>query len=671
MGGRASSSARSTSSPADGKSTSSNKAIVTALKEIQPPVVDALTKKLQGSGGGAVLDMSMGLGKTCSVLSYLAAQVAAKRTTEILVFVPTLAILKGSWVDDMKQSDRCWADDTTKPGGPLGDPKKYVQYGTASGGGGTMTVALVSEFMKIAGEMGQKTGTRIVVFDEIHMLWDAFSGRGQAQGFLDRLDALLPDQVIGMTGTIVSDSFRDFLMTMNVVIREKESRPSLSLSAFERNYFKVPYYRTLQAWLVPFVTTPIITIISPLFLLEVADVYLSADPVIPYKKHKVRIVQSVLRRVPLFQTRVFDDSITDILKSSNPMVYLSKLVYNTLISPFGFLIPVIAFNIAARSRSDITTPNMAKIQKDFQKYTVTRRVEYRKSAKDTQNTFWKTPVAPYDVLYPRMLIKRRTVPYSLHQAKMFVRFCLGRLGDEEYGRLVGSREDKKEAELATDRTSFQHLQDVGLNIGNQTDESSSNPKFQYILQKILDYRERKNEEEEGVLRVVIYSRFSNTRDGFENYVKQKLEGNGIQFYTKQEGEGGVEAYSNREEEKRGIRVLFLTGKDHTGLDGVRETNLMFIAEPLASYGELLQLRARVARVKSHEEPRNSLVTVYELACVTDWRSKAARWWESVKNLERDVHYSLRKQMFSQIATPDEVVLKRQQIKQAFIDSLSF
>ena len=654
------------------------------VKEALNKIQTAAVAKLPNSEGiaqgpnGVVLDMSMGLGKTCTVLSYLD-QKTDRSKTEIFVFVPTEAVLTGSWVKDMGHNDRCWMKGRDKPTSNTDEKKsstEIVKY-ASNNNSLTMKVALFSKFHDIAIHLiTNKKKTRVVVFDEIHMLWDTFSG--EAQAFLDGLDALQPDLVIGMTGTIVSDSFRDFLMTMNVVIRDKSARPSLSLSAFDRKYFKVPYYRALQAWLVPFVTTSIITIISPLFLLEVADVYLSADPVIPYKKYKVRVVQSVLKRVPFFQTRVFDQSITDILKSANPTVYLSKVVYNMLISPFGFLIPVIAFNIAARSRSDITTPNMARIKKDFGKYIVTKRVEYEESTKDTQNTFWKVPKAPdYDVLYPRMLIKRRTVPYSLHQAKMFVRFCLGRLSADEYGKLAGQKGKEKEAQLATDRTSFEHLQSIGLNIGNQTDDDGikSNPKFQYILDKIQEHREKK--ENAKVLRVVIYSRFKATKDGFRDYARGKAS---IDFYERksvEEGDSslGVAGFSATPEGGGGVtpktRVLFLTGNDHTGLDGVRETDLMFVAEPLASYGELLQLRARVARVNSHNNPRDSCVTVYELACVTDWRTKAGRWWESLKHLERDVHYSLRKQMFSQIATPDEVVLKRQKIKQAFIDSLSF
>ena len=95
---------------------------------------------------------------------------------------------------------------------------------------------------------------------------------------------------------------------------------------------------------------------------------------------------------------------------------------------------------------------------------------------------------------------------------------------------------------------------------------------------------------------------------------------------------------------------------------------MFILEPLASYGNLQQLRARVARKSSHDNPSQALVTIYELYCTTGWRKAVKRFEETLKNQSNDVFITLQNKLFSQSLTPDQLILKQQINKQSFVEA---
>jgi hypothetical protein len=731
------------------------------LARIQGSVLDDMHKK----DHNFVLNMSMGLGKTCTTIKYSYVSTDGQvrdKNNSVLVFAPIQGIIESAWKKDVEKP-HCVVSGLKEP---------EIKY------------RLTEEFLSGDVDLNKFD---IVIFDEVHMVYDTFAQRQQQ--VLRKLRAF-GGTVVGLTGTIVSESLKDFLMTMNIVMPPKLA-PPLSVLDFQKKYYRVPYYEVLRAWVAPMMTTAFTGIVTPLYLAEIADFYSSWNPggnVVNKKTYaatKERLVQTALRKLPLFQPRVFRDDFATLLATNNPIVYLSLVIYRMFVSPFGFLIPTIIFNLKVQERQDLALPDTVKLQRDFGDYVLTKMVEYKKEgffAADPYRVKRDTrldPAGDYESLYPRVRVHRRAVPYAAYQAETFVRFCLGKLTrrelfllrprsgrreeekmkkkEEEEKREEGGegekkeekeKKEKKEEEEEEEEEQFQRLRgevtfsdlmDPGLDIGNllltsrdrslirgqneaqvkdglislqvdtdtgtetgtgkdkktgtgtgtgtdtetgaetgaetgtdkktetdtETDTGTDTgtdkktetgtdkktetdtetkyipqPKFDFMISRIA----KKAVEVVGTPNVVIYSQFKDTEEKFTSYYKSK--------------------------DDLKAKFEYLSGQQTTGIDGIKETHLMFIMEPLSSYGALQQLRARVARVGSHKNPRGTTVDIYELVSTVDWRTRLLRWRKKTEHRGSGVFYSLQKTLQSQAATPDEVVLKRQVGTEFLINSLT-
>ena len=135
--------------------------------------------------------------------------------------------------------------------------------------------------------------------------------------------------VYGLTGTILSDSFSDFLVTMNVVM-PADLAPSLSQADFQRDYFKVPWSRFIQAWIEPIMNTRFLGILSVYYLVDVSDFYGSGtglDKPTNYLLRKAKIVQNILSFIPGFSKEVFHYNATQTFQTKNPFTILSFVIY--------------------------------------------------------------------------------------------------------------------------------------------------------------------------------------------------------------------------------------------------------------------------------------------------------------------------------------------------------
>lgn len=116
-----------------------------------------------------------------------------------------------------------------------------------------------------------------------------------------------------------------------------------------------------------------------------------------------------------------------------------------------------------------------------------------------------------------------------------------------------------------------------------------------------------------------------------------------------------------------VDIIMLDPEFTEGVDGIKNTTTMHILEPLESYSKLSQLRARVVRTGSHDNP-DTRVHVYEyrMSMWTLAQTLALPMEEWAKNQAAGT-YHIREKFFSQSTTPDEVVF-REQRKQAALES---
>lgn len=708
---------------------------------------------------GMVLNMSMGLGKTRTILSFL-----NKRETEIRI------------ADDAREIERETEIEKNEREKKRGIPTPVYVYAPSKGivkGFETDWEAvkkaendekrniIISPFFKEFKDFKDfidtpRRGQQIIlVFDEVHLVqsnFRKFGEFGNIGDFLNRLRALQSvKEVYGLTGTILSDSFSDFLVTMNVVMPATIA-PSLNEAEFQRMFFKVPWSRFLQAWIEPIMSTRFVGMLSVYYLVDVVDFYKSGtglEKPTDYLIKKAKVVQNILRIIPGFETKVFKYDVMETLKSKNILVILSFLLYRIFMSPFNFVVPSILVALRAQSRNDIARPNTKKLRDKFGDYISRSIVEYEP---DHLASFkWNddiryTPILKFSKIYPKVLVRRRAVKYNAVQAEMFVRFTLGRLTLEEYTSLSklskNPEESKKEEEIKEDEeeskkeeeikneaskikyefdteqdaSNPKYLEKIGLNIGNycQRELLQSLPKYKFVVKTIKNFEKPSiqdisnknttnlpnneklpksvNQQENAIsqvnvdtqlettkpvtIRVVLYSLFDSITKMFAQEILKETTDDGkfvVTVFTtknksKPEIESNLNRYNNEGTNPKNIHVLQLGVLDYIGLDGIRNTDLMFILEPLSSYGNLQQLRARVARKSSHDNPSQALVTIYELYCTTGWRTAVKRFEETLKNQSNDVFITLQNKLFSQSLTPDQLILKQQINKQSFVEA---
>ena len=607
------------------------------LDEFQNKVMSQAQYKMdkeqeEGGAKGIVLNLSMGLGKTRTALA-----LATKQTVnKITVLVPYTGI-KASWNEDWEKF-----------------PKKE-------------NYELETYDFKEFAQLENFEGGRTLIVDEVHLVESV----PDVDAFLKKIRTSPKVATVGLTGTILSDSFRDLLVTLNVVMPENKA-PSLNERLFLRDYFKVPWYRFFQAWIKHLVTFQVVSILSPYYLADATEFYTGGvSSKSRYATEKRKIVQKVLGALPFFRKKVFDMEFED-LSRKEPFTVLSFIIYRTLINPFSFVLPSILLALTVKSRNDITRPDTRKLREHFGPYIVREVVKYQPQRIHTamsalkvsskQETFAPTP--EFKNIYPTVVVDRTRIPYSTEQAQRFVRFTLGLLTPEDFKEL-------STPERVQNDTSLEYIEEVGLRIG-----STGLAKMQFVVDQIRKKRAK---------RVVVYTRFRTVFDtlkkelpkllGIEKvliikvFVQSKQNKNLTipKKNIKTRNEMTKTNYKENGSEKS-PSVMLLVGDQYIGLDGIMETDTMFILEPLASYGKLQQLRARVARNRSHSKPSESTVNIYELYCSTDWRKKVSVWRENFKNIRMDVFPGLQDRLFGQMQSPDQLVMTAQKRKREFVEA---
>lgn len=288
------------------------------------------------------------------------------------------------------------------------------------------------------------------------------------------------------------------------------------------------------------------------------------------------------------------------------------------------------------------------------------------------------------------------VDYTWEQLQLFVRFTNDRLTMQD-AKLLGIKESKR---TTTRQLTMHDLETTGLKIGSIqfSDEilkeikrgadkrasefrdnlrklgdlppspaQSPQPaapapdakyevlKFDMALKKIMEAKDT---------RVVVFSQFPEVLEKFMTYATKDYQGkihfcspvNGMEKHEFNTIARGYETNGNSAK-----LVFILSAEEADGFDGLEDVGTMIILEPCATDSMKRQLIARVVRQRAHSKSRR--VNIFEYVCTPGFANikrvgaSMMDWWKNDKR----VAYWVFEPMLDNTRTPDQVVVKNQQV----------
>jgi len=462
-------------------------------------------------------------------------------------------------------------------------------------------------------------------------------------------------------------------------------------------------------------------------LCDVADFY--ADNIPEYKKRKDKIIRGLLKYVPVADVTKFTPK-TPFGESFTAKTIISTILYYSMSSPFSGIIPLILSLIMIKNPDDLDEMQEQDFFKKISNYigygflTKETQVFEGFSKESAENLFGysigrftsKTKLCELlteidgDSQSRKSRICSVRIGYSSMQAETFVRFATGRLTQTEM-KLLG---------MTTNWTDYMQRQIIpepddlrrfGLQIGNlaytlqekaaiikenkqairlrmnmdglaaaTTDSQSENgkgsdiiinPKFEDII-KVIDDKKYN--------RVVIYSAFEQGTKNFKTYAQSKKKDWSFgelnqEINGKKSGNESKDPdwfkrlFEDHQDAKP--RIILLAPELTEGVDNIKDTDAMFVMEPIDNYSKLLQLRARVMRKNSHSQEftdSKKVLTYYEYRCTLKFfernflnRFAWKNWWQH----QAKVFYLIATSAFSQSSTPDEIIFKKLETQKGF------
>jgi hypothetical protein len=106
------------------------------------------------------------------------------------------------------------------------------------------------------------------------------------------------------------------------------------------------------------------------------------------------------------------------------------------------------------------------------------------------------------------------------------------------------------------------------------------------------------------------------------------------------------------------------------LDGIWEATHLVVLEPLRNYGNLLQLRARVARTGSHLEAEKASVCILEYVARQDWKQFMTKIKTKMSYWDKRVFPTLEAALTPQSSSPDELLMEKLNQQRAFMSSFT-
>ena len=631
------------------------------LYAYQQNAFNTLTTHFQHGQHGQILYMSMGMGKTLVSICHMITNFSDRKDQKMAVFGPPgLTSVDDEITKSYPNNSGAW---------------KYYSYDKLN-------------------DVPDLKDT-VCIFDECHLLKRALLQSGAWVANLKKL--MRCQRALLLTGTLIYDNIQDLLVSLNVATGPERKFPT-SEKKYRQQYYKLNKTRAvIQGWLVAAFTLQIAGKPMLTKMLDVADFYASNNTT--YFNVKDSIVQSVLRHVPGFQRKVFGTTPFRV----NPRYIISIMLYYIFMSPFSGLIPAILTIFVIKSKRKLWTLDTDKLFREIAPYFAAQSLQYN-PVQQLRGVFEVT--APKELIgkIPVVTVKRVKLTYTKPQIQTFIRFTVDRLTPTEakmigltqsiedlafeyrthtpptaeefirHGVLIGNLEYSADIlqQIAEEYKELGKYNSVQVPVADEKDPEANTRAIASNSDMLLSQLPRINSKFARIVqiigntnptKIVVYSQ--SEAHGLDNF-KQFLSAHPLsEEYAQFDHIGDHKAkYAAKQafnEDPAQKAILYLEPTDIEGVDGILNTDAMFILEPFANNAQLQQLRARVARKGSHPGDVKK-VTIYEFCMSMTFVQKHLfnfpAFQEWLRN-QSEVLYTMRDFIFQQSVTPDELAVEKQ------------